>query len=126
MSKKKKFEIEFAFKASPAILYNFLTTASGLSEWFAESVDVKDDTYIFYWSGSEERAKSLEQVENECVKFRWEDADEEEYFEFRILKSEVTGDTILAITDFADDGDEADQRMLWENQVHELQKRIGG
>ena len=126
MSNKKKFELEFVFKASPAILYNFLITPSGLSQWFADSVDVKDDMYVFNWSGSEERARCVEHVENERVRFHWEDGDEADYFEFVISKSEVTGDTILSIIDFADEFDVEGQKMLWESQVAELQKRIGG
>lgn len=126
MPKKKPFELEFVFKASPHILYGFLTTPSGLAQWFADEVDTKDDTYIFNWSGSEERAVLAESMENELAKFHWTESPDGEYFEFRISKSEVTGDTILKIIDFAEDYDTEDQKMLWESQVHELQKRVGG
>lgn len=123
---KKSFELEFGFKASPTILYEFIITASGLSQWFADSVDVQDGLYTFEWSGSEEQARLLESIEDELVRYQWINSDENEYFEFRIGKSEVTSDTILKITDFAEDYDIKDQKMLWENQVAELQKRIGG
>ena len=123
---KKAFQLEYMFKASPNILFGFLTTASGLSQWFADSVDIDEEEYIFNWSGSEERAQCVELAEPELARFRWEDSPEEEYFEFSIAKSEVTGDTILYITDFADDFDMEDQRLLWDNQIHELYKRIGG
>ena len=85
-----------------------------------------DARYVFNWSGSEERARCVEHVENERVRFHWEDGDEADYFEFVISKSEVTGDTILSIIDFADEFDVEGQKMLWESQVAELQKRIGG
>ncbi len=123
---KKAFQLEYVFKASPNILFGFLTTASGLSQWFADSVDIDEEEYIFNWSGAEERAQCIELTEPELARFKWEDSSEEEYFEFSIAKSEVTGDTILYITDFADDFDLEDQRLLWDNQIHELYKRIGG
>ena len=118
--------MEFVFKASPNILFNFLTTPSGLSQWFAEGVDIEDDTYVFEWSGVKERAKCLEKIEPEVAKFRWEDNEDDQYFLFKLEKSEVTGDTILFITDFAADYELDDQKMLWENQVADLMKRVGG
>ena len=126
MHEKKPFELEFAFKASPGILYNFLTTPSGLSQWFADSVDVEDKVYTFNWSGSLEQAVLLDEVENEYARFHWVESENDEFFEFRIVVAEITSDTILKITDFAADYELKDQKMLWENQVAELQKRIGG
>lgn len=126
MHQKKPFELEFVFRASPNILFNFLTTPSGLSQWFAESVDTDGDMYIFTWSSSEERAECLEKNEPDLVRFRWEDSDEDEYFEFKIERSEVTGDTILFVTDFAADFELDDQKLLWESQISDLSKRIGG
>lgn len=123
---KKAFLLEYVFKASPNILYGFLTTPSGLSQWFADHVDTKGDTYIFEWSGTEERAVCIDKVEPEVVRYHWEESDEGEYFEFKIEKSEVTGDTILYITDFAADYELDDNKLLWDNQVQELFKRIGG
>jgi uncharacterized protein YndB with AHSA1/START domain len=126
MAKKKPYTLEFIFRASPNMLFNFLTTPTGLSQWFAEKVDTIDDTYIFDWSGSEERATVIELVEPEFARFKWEDSDEGEYFEFRIEKSDVTTDTVLFVTDFAADYELEDQKMLWESQIHDLAQRIGG
>ncbi len=123
---KKPYQMEYVFKASPNILFGFLTTPSGLSQWFADHVDTKGDTYIFQWSGTEERANCVDKIEPEVVRYRWEDSDDSEYFEFKIEKSEVTGDTILYITDFAADYELDDNKLLWDNQVQELYKRIGG
>ena len=62
-----------------------------------------------------------------CVRFRWEDADdEEEYLEFRMDRSPVTGETVLEITDFCDEDEVDDQKHLWESQVKELRKETGG
>lgn len=126
MSEKKPFTLEFVFRASPHILFNFITTPSGLTQWFADEVHIDKDVYTFGWSGTEEKAEIVEKHEPDLVRFHWEDAPENEYFEFRIKKSEVTSDTILFLTDFAEDFDMEDQKDLWQNQIDELQKRVGG
>jgi len=99
-----KLNLEFLFRASPTILYKFFTTPACLIRWFCDEVDIQDDTFTFFWSGYDEVAELVESVENERLKFRWEDADDEdEFLEFRITTSPVTGETILEITDFCDE-----------------------
>lgn len=126
MSKKIQYEMEFIFKASPNILFTALTSPSGLAQWFAEDVDIKDGFYIFSWSGSEEHARILEKEENEFIRLQWEDSEDDEFFEFRLERSEVTGDTILFITDFAEENELDDQKMLWASQIDDLKIRVGG
>lgn len=126
MSKKIKYTVEFPVRCSPAILFEFLSSSSGLQEWFADNVSDTDGVFTFSWSGSSENAEVVEMEENKSIKFRWEDAPEDEYFEFRIDKSEVTNQTILVIHDFAEKKDIKDQTMLWETQVKDLFHRLGG
>jgi uncharacterized protein YndB with AHSA1/START domain len=122
-----KLNLEFLFRASPAILYKFFTTPTCLIRWFCDEVDIQDDTFTFFWSGYDEVAELVESVENERLKFRWEDADDEdEFLEFRITTSPVTGETILEITDFCDEDEVEDQKQLWESQILQLQKETGG
>lgn len=125
-NKSVKFEMEFNVKSSPTILYDFLTTPSGLAQWFADDVDINEDECSFVWEGAEDIAYILESEEDVFVRYRWEYQEEDEYFEFRIGKSEITRDTILYITDFAPDYDVEDQKLLWENQVKLLKQQIGG
>jgi len=121
-----KLNLEFLFRASPTILYKFFTTPACLIRWFCDEVDIQDDTFTFFWSGYEV-AELVESVENERLKFRWEDADDEdEFLEFRITTSPVTGETILEITDFCDEDEVEDQKQLWESQILQLQKETGG
>ena len=122
---RQSFQLEFILKCSPTILWDFLTTTNGLANWFADSVDDKDDVFIFEWSGSKERARVIEAVEPELFRMRWLSGPKDEYFEFKIESSEVTRDTILYVTDFADDDDLEDQRILWESQIETLMSRIG-
>lgn len=126
MSKKIKYTVEYPVRCSPAILYEFLSTSSGLQEWFADKVEDSDGIFSFSWSGSSENAEVLEKEENKFIRFHWVDAPKEEYFEFNIEKSEVTNQTILIINDFADKKDIKDQSQLWGSQVKELFHRIGG
>ncbi|MEO9210472.1 MAG: START-like domain-containing protein [Ginsengibacter sp.] len=126
MSKKIKFTVEYPVRCSPAILYEFLSTSSGLQEWFAEHVSDSNNVFTFSWSGSEEDAEVVEKEENKFIRFRWEGSPKDEYFEFRIEKSEVTNQTILIINDFAEKKDIKDQSQLWESQVKDLFHRLGG
>lgn len=128
MSKKVKYTVEYPVRCSPTILYEFLSTSSGLQEWFADKVEESDGIFKFSWSGSthSENAEVIEKEENKFIRFRWFDAPDGEYFEFSIEKSEVTNQTILVIHDFAEKKEINDQSMLWEAQVKDLFHRIGG
>lgn len=125
MSKKVLYTLEYPVRCSPAILYEFLYTPAGLQEWFADKVDEKDGVYSFNWNGSEDKAQLLETEEDKFVRYRWLHAGKDEYFEFRIEKSEVTNQTILVIKDFADKKDIKDQSQLWGYQVKDLFHRLG-
>ncbi len=122
-----KINLEFPFRASPSILYKFLTTPACLIRWFCDEVDIQGHTFTFIWSGAEEIAELVEDVENEVIRFKWEEAEsEEEFLEFRMATSPVTGDTTLEITDFCDEDEVDDQRTLWESQMADLRKETGG
>lgn len=122
---REKYVCEFMVRSSPAILYNFLTTPSGLAQWFCDTCDVNGDVYTFGWDGSFEDATIEDYEEDESVKYSWTEGNEEEYFEFVITKSEISNDTVLTITDFADPSDVEDQKRLWESQIENLSQRIG-
>ncbi len=124
--KRVQFELEFIFRASPTILYQFLTTPACLIRWFCDTVDIQDDTYTFEWSGSEEIADLVDDIEDERIRFHWEDSEDDEYLEFRMRKSPVTNETILEITDWSDDDEVDDQKQLWESQIAVLRQETGG
>ena len=120
------FNMEFIFRASPTILYQFLTSPATLIRWFCDTVDIEEGVYTFSWEGSEERAKLVDDLEDERIRFVWEDADDGEYLEFRMQKSPVTAETILLLTDFADTDEVDDQKQLWESQFKVLRQETGG
>lgn len=126
MSKKQIFTLEFPVRCSPAILYEFLSTSAGLQEWFADKAEEWENIFSFSWNGGiPEKAKLVEKEEALFVRFHWIDSPAEEYFEFKIEKSEISNQTILVITDFAEKADIKDQSQLWNYQVKELFHRIG-
>ncbi|MEY4876113.1 MAG: hypothetical protein RL708_1262 [Bacteroidota bacterium] len=126
MSKKKAFTLEYIVKSSPSILYDFISTTSGLAQWFADRVDSTQKHWVFEWNGSEEEADLIESVDREYVKFRWTYQDKTEYFELRIKVSDISRDTILMVTDFADPKEMKDTTLLWDSTVKTLRQHIGG
>jgi uncharacterized protein YndB with AHSA1/START domain len=125
MGKSIKYTLEYIVRSSPNVLYNFLITPTGLSQWFADEVDNEGNTFYFSWNGVEEEAELISTDDDEYIRFRWSYYEEDEYFEFRIEKSEITGDTILYITDFAEEKEVESQKQLWDSQIKNLIKRIG-
>ena len=127
MSELIKHSLEFPINSSVSFLYKRLSTPSGLAEWFADDVIIKDKTFTFFWEGSEQDAKLLKLKTNHFIRFKWEDNDtKEDYFEFLIQVDEMTSDVSLIITDFAEDKDEIEEQTnLWEKQISLLKRAIG-
>jgi uncharacterized protein YndB with AHSA1/START domain len=124
----EKFDLEYLFKASNKIIYNCLTTPSGLSEWFADDVNVRDGIYTFMWEGSEEKAKLLAKKKDEFVRFQWMDEYDEglkTYFEMRIQIDPLTKEVALIVTDFAEEDEIEDATLLWDSQIDALKQAIG-
>jgi len=122
---KQLYTLEFPVRCSPTILYGFLASPAGLGEWFADKVDEHEDIFYFSWSGTVEKAERLEFEQDKFIRFRWLTSAKNEYFEFRIDRSEITNQTILVIKDFAEKKEIKDQSQLWDYQVKELFHRLG-
>lgn len=126
MAKKKKIRLELEVKSSPSILYSYISTPSGLSQWFANDVDVHNDVYKFKWDGQETEAQLLKKTPNKSIRFKWLDSADDEYFEFEIVQDELTEDVAFVIVDFVEAKDEEEAKLLWESQVHDLRSSLGG
>ncbi|PIB32223.1 hypothetical protein BFP78_10260 [Gaetbulibacter sp. 5U11] len=126
MEDKIKYEMEFVVHASPSLLYQYISTPSGLSEWFADNVNSRGELYKFIWDGSEEQAKLVTKKSGERIKFKWL-ADEEEpyFFEIKIQVDEITKDVSIIITDFAEEDEVDEAKMLWTNQISDLKQVLG-
>jgi len=120
---KEKFELEYVVNCSPKVLYNRLSSASGLAEWFADDVSVNGKKYTFFWDKTGREAELAFKKENLIVRYNW--LDDDTFFEFKITRDELTGDVSLLITDFAE-SDEIDEiHSLWDSQITRLKHVIG-
>ena len=125
MADKQKYELEFLSKSSIPILYNRLSTASGLAEWFADDVSINKDVLTFIWNDNEQQAKVINKKVNKSIRYQWLDEPEDTFFEFRIEKDDITSDIALIVTDFADDDEIEDAKHLWNSQVGNLMRLLG-
>lgn len=125
MTNKEKFTLEFIMRTSERALVNCLSTPSGLSDWFADDVNVNKDTYTFVWDNSEEMAKLLH-LRNNSIRFQWgHDENTPYYFEFSYKVDPLTQDIVFFVTDFAEPDEIEESTLLWESQVGELKKKLG-
>jgi uncharacterized protein YndB with AHSA1/START domain len=122
-----KFELEYTLNCSPKVLFSRLSSAEGLSEWFADNVDVDGDLFTFFWNNSESKARLSALKENKLVRFEWIGMENEEsnYFEFRINVEELSGSLALIISDFAEPEEKEDSVFLWDSQINDLKRILG-
>lgn len=128
MEDKIKYELEFPIHASPQLLFQYISTPSGLSEWFADNVNSRGEVFTFIWNDTEEQARLLSKKSGERIKFRWleDEADEAPYyFEIRIQVDDITKDVSIIVTDFIDEDELEEAKMLWENQISDLKQVLG-
>jgi uncharacterized protein YndB with AHSA1/START domain len=128
MNTKTKYELEIPFHASPAMIFQYISDATGLSEWFANKVKSVKDIYTFHWDNEVKVAKLTHIKLNERVKFVWlnEDLSETEYFfEIKIIEDEITNDISLIIIDFAFSDEIKDEKSLWISVINDFKHIIG-
>jgi len=129
---KKLFTRDFEVHASTKMLYPYLQTASGLSEWFADDVTITPEkVFKFVWDHEEHKAIMSSHRINHFVKFEYlpeSEADEADpsYFELRLELNELTQTTFLKVTDYADFDDLDELEDLWEGLIENLRKVVGG
>mgnify|MGYP000761841361 FL=1 len=125
--KKEKFVIEYDLKSvSPTLLWTYIGSANGLADWFADSVICDGKEYTFIWNKTPQKAVQTAVRTGFYIRFHWEeDGAEKTYFELRIATSELTGSTVLTITDFATPDEQASSRELWDTQIDDLRRTLG-
>ena len=123
MTDKIKIQLEYVINCSPKVLYNRLSTASGLTEWFAEDVQVRGKKFTFIWEGSEQTAEMTLHKENKLVRYTW--LEDDTYFEFKITQDELTGDVSLIVIDYTEEDEQEETKELWNTQVADLKHILG-
>jgi uncharacterized protein YndB with AHSA1/START domain len=119
--------LEYILNTTPGLLFNRISTASGLSEWFADEVNIDGKVFVLRWEGSEQRVEQTVRKENKLVRYTWVD-DEElegEWFEFRINVDELTGDVALIVIDNVDVDEKDDLIEIWNRQIDTLKRGLG-
>lgn len=125
---KEKFELEYLLRTSVKVLENMVTTPSGLSEWFCDDVNIKDDVFTFIWDGSEEEAKLISKKTGSKIRWQWvEDEEEgiESFFELKYDVDPMTKAVILTITDYAESDEVEESHALWDQQILNLKRILG-
>jgi len=127
MAEKSKLHLEYTMNCSPKVLFNRLSTASGLCEWFADDVRVKGNLFTFVWEETDQVAEKKNHKENKMVRYEWKDEEEKEsnYFEFIIAQDDLTNDVSLLINDFAEKDEMQSATDLWNSQVTRLKQLLG-
>jgi hypothetical protein len=133
MVKKKLFTADYEVHASIKMLYPYLQSASGLSEWFADNVKINnmDKTLTFFWDNEQHKAKEVAHRTNHFVRFEFipeDDADKKDpsYFELRLEFNEMTQSVFLKVSDYSDVDDPHESQDLWDGLVENLRKVVGG
>jgi uncharacterized protein YndB with AHSA1/START domain len=132
MIKKQLFTADYELHASVKMLYPYLQTASGLSEWFAEDVRISPEkVFTFVWDNEEHQAVISSHRTNHFVRFEYlpespEDKKDPAYFELSLEVNELTQMTFLKIYDYSDFNDMSELQDLWDGLLENLKKVVGG
>jgi START-like superfamily domain len=133
MTKKKLFTADYELHASIKMLYPYIQSASGLEEWFADTVTINnsDKSYTFLWDNEEHKAKMAAHRTNHFVRFEYlpetpEDEKNPSYFELRLEFNEMTQSLFLKVFDYSDFDDFKELQDLWDGLIESLRKTVGG
>ncbi len=123
---------EFELRASPKMLFPYLSSPAGLAQWFADDVTIDDQkVFNFVWDDTPHYAKITALRANKYVKFEFIPPNarvltDTAFLEFRLDQNELTQSSFLKVTDFSDLENEEDLRELWSQLVGSLREAVGG
>ena len=128
---KQKFMGEYSINASRNMLFPYLSTASGLSLWFADDVNINNinKTLIFIVDGEEKIARIDSVKKNRYVKFSFlEDGEvrkDHDYLEFKLEINELTQSVFIRIVEYTETDDLEESFQIWDNLLSQLKEIIG-
>ena len=131
---KNKFVSDYQINTSKKVIYPYLSTASGLSQWFADDVTINEDKiFNFVYDGEDHFAKPTIMRLNHHVKFEFFDPEAIEgedqdnaFIEFKLEENELTQTFYLRVIDYGDTYDDQEQQEIWEGLISLLKEIIGG
>ncbi|MBD1396016.1 ATPase [Pontibacter sp. JH31] len=129
---KTKFVCEYPVNASAKLLYPYLSTPSGLAQWFCDDVLVDEDKiFNFAWDGRSHFAEMTSHRTNRSVRFLFLNDDkthssDPSYVDFSIETSELTQEQYLKVSDYSEEDDLEELSELWEHLMQKLREIVGG
>jgi uncharacterized protein YndB with AHSA1/START domain len=126
MVKRKNYRLEYPFKAKAELIYSYISIPYNLASWFADDVKLKDGVFIFSWQGSKEKAKVVKQNLKKRMVFKWLDREGDEHLTFEIETDDITGGTVLIVSDYDDEDQIEGARLMWDTTIDKLKNIIGG
>jgi len=129
---KHLFTADFEINASKKMLYPYISSASGLSQWFADDVTINEDkVYNFIWDDEDHKARMVSHRTHSYVKFEFipedeDDAQDPAYFELRLEVNELTQTVFIKITDYSEMDDNEELFDMWEGLIDGLKETVGG
>jgi hypothetical protein len=129
---KTKFVTDYQINSSKKILFPYLSTASGLSEWFADNVNITHDkVFTFEIDGEIQHArmvicKNLIHVKFEFINELDSSDTDLSYLEFYLDENELTQSLFLRVTDYSDTYDNEEMHFIWSSLIAQLKEIIGG
>ena len=123
---KEKFTIEYDMRSTPvSMLWSYIATANGLKEWFADDAKMDGKEVVLIWNGVEQGLSIVGLRTEKYIRYRWSEDTDKTYFELRIMTSELTGNSVLCVTDFAEPEELQEAKDLWNYQMETLQRQLG-
>lgn len=128
VSNINRVELEFSINTSPHLLFNRLSTPSGLAEWFADDVNLSGKVFTFIWENTQQEAELIEKKENKSLKFRWvkEGVNSKNFFSFRLSPQDLSKEISLQVIEQLDDNEDLEEAIsLWNSQIGDLKRVLG-
>jgi uncharacterized protein YndB with AHSA1/START domain len=129
---KRRFEMEYSINASPKILFPYIASASGLSQWFCDDVRLDPDHRLnMVWDKQSHFAEIAAQRPGRSIRYVFLDEQKRplqdaNYLDFTLESSRITDEVFLRVTDYSDHPDTQEQQELWEGLVGKLRDQVGG
>ena len=123
---KEKFTLEYDMRSTPvSMLWSYIATANELKEWFADDAKMDGKEVVLIWNGVEQGLSIVGLRTEKYIRYRWSEDTDKTYFELRITTSELTGNSVLCVTDFAEPEELQEAKDLWNYQMETLQRQLG-
>ncbi|WBA42997.1 START-like domain-containing protein [Hymenobacter canadensis] len=129
---KHRFTVEFPINASPKILYPYLASASGLSQWFCQDVRIDEDhRFNFIWDNQPHFAEMNSHRTNRSVRYVFLDQNKRHtpdanYLDFTLEESQLTQEVYLRVLDYSEETDDDELQGMWESLIVKLRELVGG